>query len=434
LPLQTSAAKCQHCGLTHQEGLERCPRSHELMSAVGLIGQRVDRYQIEQLLGVGGFGSVYRAQHIHTDAHVALKLLRKQLCTDGAMVERFLREAKAAAALGNEHIIRILDAGITPDGQAFLALEFLQGCDLQELAQREGPLTVARIVDLALQVLDGLAAAHAKGIVHRDMKPANVFVNTSPADFVKILDFGISKMHGDTPQTGLTMTGMAMGTPSYMAPEQFFDAKSVDGRADLYSVAAMLYELLARRLPIEATSYADLIVKVKTEAPPPLRQVAPQVSLSLAQVVSIGLAKSPGDRWQTPQEFASSLRACLDLPAVSNQAPEAAGAGVHRPKPNPEAPVRLDATYTPPPQARPPATPHAVPNIPLASGPERSQGVAPPPAARPPPERAPIKSNATKWVLISVAMMLVLSCFCCLAAGAVNSGNETPQTHRRNGP
>jgi serine/threonine-protein kinase len=295
------------------------------MSMAGPIGTRLDRYQLEGLLGSGGFGAVYRARHVHTEAAVALKVLKRALGADPQMVERFLREAKAAASVGSDHIVRVLDAGHDAHGTPFLVLELLEGVDLQGLAQREGPLAPMRVVLLCLQVLEGLEAAHQKGIVHRDMKPANAFVvrkvddRGTERDFVKLLDFGISKMHADgNPKTGLTMTGMAMGTPSYMAPEQFFDARSVDARADVYSVAAMMYELLSGKLPLEATSYADLIVKVRTEAPPHLALVVPGLPRPLADAVMVGLAKEKEQRWPSAREFALGLRAAMGLPQPGN--------------------------------------------------------------------------------------------------------------------
>lgn len=289
----------------------------------GLIGSKVDRYAIEALLGSGGFGAVYRARHVHTDATVALKLLKRSMGADAQMIERFLREAKAAASIGSEHIVRVSDAGVSSEGQAFLAMELLEGMDLKELSQRES-LPHVRLVLLLLQVLDALAQAHGRGIVHRDMKPANVFVTRrrdergTERDFVKLLDFGISKMHGDGTGSGLTMTGVAMGTPTYMAPEQFFDARAVDGRADVYSVAVMAYELFSGRLPLDAESYAALIIKVKSELPPPLLTVAPSLPPPLAQVVTVGLAKEAQHRWQSAAEFAQALRSAAGLPTAGN--------------------------------------------------------------------------------------------------------------------
>src|SRR6185295_14564730 len=137
---------CRHCGSEHAPGTTQCPRTLERMDQPGLIGTRIDRYEILRLLGTGGFGSVYRARHVHTDAEVALKVLKRQLNADQAMIERFLREAKAAAAVGSDHIVRVMDAGVSPDGTAFLAMEQLEGWDLKELLAREGPQHTRRLV------------------------------------------------------------------------------------------------------------------------------------------------------------------------------------------------------------------------------------------------------------------------------------------------
>jgi serine/threonine-protein kinase len=340
------------------------------MQQPGVIGTRVDRYQVERLLGAGGFGSVYLARHVHTDGTVALKLLKRSLGADQQMLERFLREARAAASVGSEHIVRVMDAGLAADGQAFLALEFLDGLDLKELAAQHGPLPHLRLVMVVLQALEALSAAHAKGIVHRDMKPANVFVvrrrdeRGTERDFVKLLDFGISKMHGDAGTSGLTMTGVAMGTPSYMAPEQFFDARSVDARADIYSVSAMLYELLSGQLPFDAESYAHLIVKVRTEQPSPLNQIAPNVPLPLAQVVMVGLAKEPHQRWQSAQEFGDALRSAMGLPPPGSTPAFLPSQSGSQPAFIPADGPGLEKTHTPAPR---PSSPQASPQ-PQAQG------------------------------------------------------------------
>lgn len=416
---------CQHCGREHPDPVARgpdlrsppsarCPTTGALLSEPGLIGSRVDRYHIERLLGVGGFGAVYRARHVHTDATVALKLLKKQLGADEAMIERFLREARAAAAIGDEHIVRVMDAGISNEGQPFLALEFLDGFDLKELATREGPLHPVRLVHLTCQVLGALGAAHARGIVHRDMKPANVFVVRQTdergveKDFAKVLDFGISKMHSADESHGLTQTGVAMGTPAYMAPEQFFDARNVDGRADIYSVAVMLYELLTNRLPFEADSYAALIVKVRSEQPPMVQHLAPHVPAGLAQAVMTGLSKDPVARWQTTQEFAQALRGALGEPVVGSSA-------------TPAVPLQLKVTPIQPPE-RPalaqftPALAHTAQPVSLGR-----------PVLVPTPQATPTSPpGALKWGLVVGGVILLLVGFCgaCLLYSALQAGSQ----------
>jgi serine/threonine-protein kinase len=408
------------------------------MALPGLIGGKVDRYQVEALLGSGGFGAVYRARHVHTDARVALKLLKRSLGADAAMIERFLREAKAAAAIGSEHIVQVMDAGVTTEGQAFLAMELLEGLDLKELSQRE-KLTPVRLTLLLLQVLDALAAAHARGIVHRDMKPANVFVTRrrdalgTERDFVKLLDFGISKMHGDGTGGGLTMTGVAMGTPTYMAPEQFFDARSVDGRADVYSVAAMAYELFSGRLPLEAQSYAELIIKVKSEQPAPLLTVAPHVPPALAQVITVGLAKEALHRWQSAADFALALRSAAGLPAPG-ATPAFAATPSSLPPADVSEPSGLEKTHTPsrfsslPAGGATPASSAAPPSAATTGTPAQPRPAPVTPAPIEPVPASPVASPATpkgappansggslKWVVIIGGTLLVLFGCCALS-------------------
>ncbi|GMU61633.1 MAG: hypothetical protein AMXMBFR34_33960 [Myxococcaceae bacterium] len=431
----------------------------DAMTAPGLIGGKVDRYAVETLLGSGGFGAVYRARHVHTDARVALKLLKRALGADASMIERFLREAKAAAAIGSDHIVKVMDAGVSAEGQAFLVMELLEGLDLKELSQREA-LAPVRLVLLLLQVLDALAAAHGRGIVHRDMKPANVFVTRrrdergTERDFVKLLDFGISKMHGDGTGSGLTMTGVAMGTPTYMAPEQFFDARSVDGRADVYSVAAMAYELFSGRLPLDAQSYAELIIKVKGEQPLPLLQVAPQVPAALAQVITVGLAKEAAHRWQSAAEFAQALRSAASLPAPGNT-PAFVATPTSLPPVPAQEPSGLEKTHTPnripspppellsqpaprpsgpatgwsPQRATPQAAPPPAPPPPSSgwvSGPPQPAPAAPPaaPAVSQGTQPAAKSGSSTKWVLIVLGILFAVFGCCTCGYIASQSGNS----------
>jgi serine/threonine protein kinase len=279
----------------------------------------VDRYVLERELGRGSFGAVYVARHKVLGTHVALKLLHPLQAQDTNAVERFLQEARAAASIGNAHIARVSDAGVAADQQVFLAMELLDGEDLAAYMARNGRLSVRDAIAIVLQVLDGLGAAHAAGIVHRDMKPANVFLARDERGslLVKILDFGVSKVHSPQGTAGrLTATGMIVGTPHYMAPEQLIESKSVDGRADLYSVGVMLYEMLSGVLPHDAESYGALFHQVITSTPKPLAAVAPHAPANLVQVIEWALAKDPAQRVGSAAELADWLQRQLDGASV----------------------------------------------------------------------------------------------------------------------
>ena len=265
-------------------------------------------------LGSGGFGEVYRARHSVLGQEVALKIVPLADPSDSERLARLLREARAAAAVDSPHVVRVLDAGVS-DGRPFLVMELVQGRTLEELA-REGPMVPNRAVELSTQILAGLSAAHASGIVHRDMKPANVVVSSIPGadgrahEFVKILDFGIGKIR--THSLGAaTMPGAVLGTPGYMAPEQYGQASEADHRADLYAVAAILFELLAGRLPFEGLNPNLLAARVRAERAPSLGAVAPAVPKDLAEVVDRGLARDPDARWQKAEAFARALSGAL---------------------------------------------------------------------------------------------------------------------------
>jgi eukaryotic-like serine/threonine-protein kinase len=302
--------RCRVCGEAHDSEMRFCPRATEPTAIWdGPCGTKVDRYYVEKLLGGGGMGAVYFARHVHLEQPVALKLLKANLAASRDMVERFVREAKAAAAIGNPHIIRVSDFGITSDGRAFLAMELLDGRDLDHVLASEKTLAPARAARIALQVLDGLGAAHAAGIVHRDLKPANIFLLAG--DQVRLVDFGVSKVLARPGTSSLTQTGMVMGTPMYMAPEQFKGAREVDGRADLYAVGVTLYQMLSGAFPYDAQTYESLILQIYTEPPKPLSQVAPGVPGPLAQVVERAMAREPERRYANAREFADALRATM---------------------------------------------------------------------------------------------------------------------------
>ena len=279
---------------------------------------RVDRYDLLALIGEGSFGGVYRARHIHTGHVHALKLAREAVDPEGAA--RVLAEARAAASLRHPHVVGVIDGGVAATGESFIVMELLEGMTLAQLIKKEGPLPIARAIRIARQMLDGLAAAHANGIVHRDVKPSNVFITTASdvtgGDMVKVIDFGISKMRMTAGAAGnLTLPGVAMGTPGYMAPEQLGDARSVDPRADVYAVGATLFEMLAMRTPIEADSFEIWMRRLRTEPAPLLGSLAPHVPATLCAVVDRALARDPDARWPS----ASAMREALDVAFTAPQ-------------------------------------------------------------------------------------------------------------------
>ena len=276
-------------------------------SSAALIGQQVDRYVLEQEIGSGGFGAVYRARHSVLGTTVALKLLWPSHLTSPEIVQRFVQEARAAASIGHPHIIQVLDAGQASEGMPFLVMEHLRGRDLESLLAERRMLDVETAIELGVQVLDALAAAHARQIVHRDLKPANVFVTTGPdgRPFVKLLDFGISKVLGAGGT--LTQTGSLLGTPHYMAPEQLDGARGLDARADLFAVGVMLYRALAGALPMEGEGYSIAIRRLQGEKATPLRERAPHVPAAVAQIVMRAMELDAAFRWPSATAMADAL-------------------------------------------------------------------------------------------------------------------------------
>ncbi len=269
------------------------------------------KYRVVRKIGEGGMGAVYEARHEGVGRRVAVKCLHARFAADPHVVARFHREALASNAVQNEHIVDVYDMDRFPDGSPFLAMEFLEGRELAAVLKHDGPLPASRVVHVMSQVCRALSAAHAKGIVHRDLKPENIFLvrRGSEEEFVKILDFGISKMkeHAEALAGGLTKTGMAMGPPFYMAPEQAQGLRDVDGRADVYALGVILFEALTGGLPFNAESYPALMVKILLEPPPRLNAYRPDLPVALEGVVERALAKKPEERFQTMAELSAAL-------------------------------------------------------------------------------------------------------------------------------
>jgi len=285
---------------------------------------RVDRYELLALLGQGSFGAVYRAVHVHTGQTHALKLARDTVDADATA--RALAEARAAASLKHPNVIGVVDGGMTPTGEAFVVMELLEGTTLAEALARGVPFSPMRAVRIARQMLDGLGAAHAANIVHRDVKPSNVFLTevrdgNVTNEVVKVIDFGISKVRSAGPESvGMTMPGVAIGTPGYMAPEQLGDSRSVDPRADIYSVGVVLFEMLTKRRPIEPDGLATWMHRLMNERAPSLASVAPHLPPALCAVVDRALARDVAGRWPSAMAMRSALEAAFsDAPGEAVQ-------------------------------------------------------------------------------------------------------------------
>ncbi len=286
----------------------------EPVPADPLIGRRLDgRYRIESRLGEGGMGIVYAAKHEVLGSRVALKILRSDASRDDEAIARLEREAQAASAIGSEHIVDVRDFGQLEDGSTFIVMELVEGRDLFSLIQ-DGPIEWRRARKIALQLCDALAAAHERGIVHRDLKLENILLTTrrGVADFVKVLDFGIAKVQGGAK---ITVAGRVMGTPEYMSPEQCAGG-SVDHRTDVYSLGVVLYEMITGSLPFEDPDLAKLLRMQMTEKPVPPSQRVPDLDIPLGLEAAIlrCLAKDPDSRFASMNELADALEE-LEAPA-----------------------------------------------------------------------------------------------------------------------
>ena len=271
----------------------------------------LDKYRVESIIGQGGMGVVAECTHLALGERVAIKMLRKDVLLDAEAVERFQREAQAAAKLKSEHVARVSDVGTFEGNIPYMVMEFLEGHDLGQLLDQRGVLPVQWATELILQTAEALAEAHSLGIVHRDVKPTNLFVTWRPdgSALVKVLDFGISKSPMGTDMQ-LTQTQSLLGTPAYMSPEQMRSARLVDWRSDIWSLGSVLYELLEGRRPFEADSFSEMCVKVAVDEPAPMVNTP----IELQAVILKCLAKSPDHRYPTMADLGRDL-----VPFVQDQ-------------------------------------------------------------------------------------------------------------------
>lgn len=317
---------CPTCNGRFQDGTF-CPKDGTALLPDGtpsksLVGQIIGgRYRLTKLLGEGGMGEVYAAEHIHITKKVAVKLLHPEINSNPEALIRFRQEAQSASSIGHDNIVTIDDFGTMDDNRVYLCMEFLQGESLAEAMQAPGGIGIARTLNIMIQVCDGLSAAHSKGIIHRDMKPENVFLTrrSDDSELVKILDFGIAKVKGTDQNESLTRTGTVFGTPHYMSPEQALGQK-LDHRADIYSVGVMLFEIFTGQVPFKAESFMGILSQHITKPPPIPSTVNPTRSIPkpIEEIILKAMAKEPDQRFSNMQAMRDALKLVQDTMLESN--------------------------------------------------------------------------------------------------------------------
>ena len=299
------------------------------------------RFLIERLVGRGGMGAVFAAQHEMLGTRVAIKILLSEVALNKEAVARFLNEARAASRIEGEHVARVMDVATLDDGRPYMVIEYLEGSDFGQLLEARGPLPVVEAVDCLLQALEALAQAHALGIVHRDFKPSNLFLarRSDGTTLVKVLDFGIAKATQPlTANAHVTQSNAVLGSPQYMAPEQLRNARNVDARTDIWAAGLTLYELLTGNVPFAGETFGELFAAIIEKTAVPLRQKRPDIDPDLEAIVARCLLREASQRFQTVTELAQALvrhgsaRAAFSVERIiSVLPPPMAGAGATPP-------------------------------------------------------------------------------------------------------
>ncbi len=283
------------------------------------------KYRVVRLLGKGGMGAVYEGHHMLIERRVAIKVLFAHVAESESGVARFEREVRAAGRIGNDHILEISDVGVLPDGSRYMVSEYLDGETLASRIERVGRLTPDAAAPLVIQLLTGLAAAHQVGILHRDLKPDNVFLlreKAGRADFVKLIDFGIAKFQAAEESLKMTSTGMVVGTPYYLSPEQAQGTRQVDARSDVYAIGVILYECVTGRVPFKADSFSQLLFKIALEDAPPVQQLLPGIDPNFSAIIQRAMARVPEQRYQSALALREELLQWVAVRAPNSSDPE----------------------------------------------------------------------------------------------------------------
>src|ERR1044072_1591395 len=316
--------QCPRCGRQFSNDVMVCPSDHAPLEADPtiadvpldpLLGRVFDgKYRLDQRLGGGGMGTVYRATHLLIDRPVALKVLSQRFVGDQTAQQRFRREARAAGRMQHPNAVTVTDFGATDDGYLYIVMELLEGRTLRDLLAHEAPLDPARAVSFMLQACAAVGAAHDAGLIHRDLKPANIFIEQRPnfPAVVKVLDFGVAKFvveEHDNDSNTLTQVGALIGTPRYMSPEQCTDAMALTPSADVYSLGIILYEMLTGVTPFNGETHLAIALKQVSELPRAPRELVPSIPETLEGVILHALTKDPAERPRNANELRSELYA-----------------------------------------------------------------------------------------------------------------------------
>jgi eukaryotic-like serine/threonine-protein kinase len=317
--------KCPRCGKQYPDDVHVCPLDLTPLHADETVADVIidpllrrvfeGKYRLDERLGGGGMGTVYRATHLLIDRPVAIKVLSQRFVGDSTAKQRFRREARAAGRMHHPNAVSVTDFGATADGYLYIVMELLEGRTLRDLLAREAPLDVARAVSIMLQTCAAVSVAHDVGLIHRDLKPANIFIEqrANTPSVVKVLDFGVAKFaveeQADDDYQTLTQVGAIIGTPRYMSPEQCSGSGGVTPASDVYSLGIILYEMLSGVVPFHAETPLAIALRHVSEPPRPLREIVPDVPEKLAAIAHKALAKHPSDRFADANELRQELLA-----------------------------------------------------------------------------------------------------------------------------